>query len=60
MSPLSWGESWLEHCQTAICIHALNRGELTREDLRAIRTRLRKAIVELDREIAAAPLREVR
>ena len=60
MSPSAWNETWFEHVQQTICIHALNRGELTREDLQAIRTRLRKAIVELDRELAAAPVREVR
>jgi hypothetical protein len=58
--PLSWGETWIEHVSNALAIHYAREQKPTCEDLKAIRSRLRRAIVEIDREIAAGPLREVR
>ena len=50
--PLSWNESWQESCRNALAIGMLNEGHLSRADLQAIRLRLRRACVELAREIA--------
>ena len=54
--PLSWNETWLEHTNAALCINALNEGNLSRADLQAIRLRLRRACLELSR-LLAEPIR---
>jgi hypothetical protein len=58
--PLSWGDPWDELVANAMAIHIANDRKPSREDLKSIRSLLRRAIHLLDQEIAATPLWEVR
>jgi hypothetical protein len=57
---LSWGDPWDELVSKAMAIFIANDRKPSREDLKSIRSLLRRAIHLLDQEIAAGPLREVR
>ena len=56
LMPLSWNETWREHCYNALAIDAANEHRLARADLQAIRLRLRRACLELSR-LLAEPIR---
>jgi hypothetical protein len=58
--PLSWGDRWDELVANAVAIYIVNDRKPNREELKSIRTLLRRAVHVLDQDIAAGAVGELR